>query len=365
MQIPASRRLGCVNALPSGFSELSHPRRFYSSFWPFFGPHHCRLTEKGHLQSFSFGLTKASFISSKYHFLHIPDLKDRLVTQLTMGQWSACNRCRRRKQKCDNARPQCKRCTKSNIPCGYPLSHKIQQPNRASGKNRTFAPARMPPSKRDATVQEIPSKPRTTPYTEKQVCFLVNWLDYCIMNNKSFQATIVQEFNSRFGREVSSSGSERKAIDKLREIAYPTSFELRNLRTKGSKSFSWDHVPLDLVNFYNSGRQELGLPLLSVSIPGGRETPSETNDTRRSTPTQTIPPSYPRISISTNLTLYTLPPASVTKRHPRFERTSPLGRLNPHLHIKILEAVLPRTMNTPPKSEGATMRAEVAYQFHT
>jgi len=151
--------------------------------------------------------------------------------------------------------------------CVYSPRHQAQQP-KVYGKNRAITTTRTSMQSRITTIQKSGSSRGTIPYTKEEVGFLINWLDHCIMTNDDFRATIAQVFKRRFGREVSLAGSERKAVDALRalgSLAFPTHIQPEKLRTEGSKCLNWSNIPVHLVDFYNRGRQELGLPLLLVS----------------------------------------------------------------------------------------------------
>ncbi|KAJ4295236.1 hypothetical protein N0V90_007247 [Kalmusia sp. IMI 367209] len=98
-----------------------------------------------------------------------------------------------------------------------------------------FAPSEPPgdcsdalvPAHVAANVTAKKSKPRIK---EHEMDFLVNWLDFCLMEEEEdlFQETLVKEFQKRFGRVVNAKTAETKVIGFYQELAGQT----------GSKS--WD-----------------------------------------------------------------------------------------------------------------------------
>lgn len=108
----------------------------------------------------------------------------------------------------------------------------------------------------------------TVPYSPTEICFLINWFDYCIAKRISFQKTILKEFKRKFRREISPRGSERKVFDSLRRLGHPKALTIDCIRQRGSSSVEWSSVDPDTRKMQNQGRSNLRLPPLSVRLCG-------------------------------------------------------------------------------------------------
>jgi hypothetical protein len=101
-------------------------------------------------------------------------------------------------------------------------------------------------------------------YNPEEACFLVNWLDKCIVNGATFLDTIEKELQIRFQQTRTAHGAEKKLMKLMKQL--PSNLKLTDalIRKQGSKLIAWNRVSLDEAELYNAGRVELGLPLLDV-----------------------------------------------------------------------------------------------------